>query len=675
MITTNNIGKSKIPKPYNEDVSVIIKAINVGLYNKDKEVKKVVDNFINSINNSIALSKNFSTFKTKKSSNVLDFNLKDINTDTKRFQNRSKLNKEVLDQIIKNYNPQKLDAVVIWKDKNNKYYLLAGHHRLEATKKLNLKTIPARIFTGSEKEAIKYAKVESNSNRSLETPLERANIYRTLRLEKTPKAEIEAQAKKFENKNASTILNLSFLQKNGLVEKAYKSLEKSDVQNRNLIEKIADWIGNARRLKPELTSSHEKEMFDFLMDKNASKRFSSKVVFLQKINSITGGFDFDKESPLNLKKFKYETEGEKIYNTEFKDLKERISKILETKADLNSKAVEIQASNVKDKKERLQAYENRINEIKKDLTFYNNKLIELQSNKGKYINSGSNQAALFGSKPQGLKITVKEVVNDIIKPVIDIVKPKEAVSSTDLKGFNQPTNTLPEVKKINNNNSPNGIISTEELMNMDFDTLNFTGSWSNFLENPARNMKIAIWGKPKNGKTVGACQLANYLTNFGRVLYNFADQGINASTQKIWNLTGLSSNNKADLSQARSLDELEDICKTGNYSFIFIDMINTYIYRTNLKPHEFEDRFIKQFPNISFILIFEVTKSGNFKGDQAWTHLPDALVTVENYVMNASGRYGVGHHIIWHEQVKKQNPSLYEELTQSDTPQLIIKEQ
>ncbi|NQY30013.1 MAG: hypothetical protein HRT69_11150, partial [Flavobacteriaceae bacterium] len=52
--------------------------------------------------------------------------------------------------------------------------------------------------------------------------------------------------------------------------------------------------------------------------------------------------------------------------------------------------------------------------------------------------------------------------------------------------------------------------------------------------------------------------------------------------------------------------------------------------RTGIKPHEFQDIFMKTFPNISFILGFEVIKSGNFKGDQAWTHLPDVLVTVED---------------------------------------------
>ncbi|NQY30107.1 MAG: hypothetical protein HRT69_11625 [Flavobacteriaceae bacterium] len=71
---------------------------------------------------------------------------------------------------------------------------------------------------------------------------------------------------------------------------------------------------------------------------------------------------------------------------------------------------------------------------------------------------------------------------------------------------------------------------------------------------------------------------------------------------------------------------------------------------------------MKAFPNISFILVFEVTKSGNFKGDQAWTHLPDVLVTVEDYVMEATGRYGIGHFVGWKEGVQKENPKRYNEL-------------
>ena len=151
------------------------------------------------------------------------------------------------------------------------------------------------------------------------------------------------------------------------------------------------------------------------------------------------------------------------------------------------------------------------------------------------------------------------------------------------------------------------------------------------------------------------------LTNFGSILYNFADQGINKSTQDLWKLSGLHEKENAFLSEAREIKDLEKLCASGDYDFVFIDMINTYINRTGMKPHEFEDRFIKKFPNISFILIFEVTKSGNFKGDQGWTHLPDALITVDSFVMHNQGRYGVGEYVVWEEGLRKVNPKKYKE--------------
>ena len=111
--------------------------------------------------------------------NVFNIPISQISIDVNRFQNREKLNENVLKQIFDNYNLDKLDPVIIWKDvKAKKIFLLAGHHRLEATKRKGLKIIQAKYFKGTESEAIHYAKIESNSNRSLELPQERAKIYR-----------------------------------------------------------------------------------------------------------------------------------------------------------------------------------------------------------------------------------------------------------------------------------------------------------------------------------------------------------------------------------------------------------------------------------------------------------------------------------------------------------------
>lgn len=217
---------------------------------------------------------------------------------------------------------------------------------------------------------------------------------------------------------------------------------------------------------------------------------------------------------------------------------------------------------------------------------------------------------------------------------------------------------------------PEAPVRKNSLMDMEFDTLNMDQGWQHFMQHPAANMKIAIWGKPKNGKTSGALQLANYLTKHGPVLYNFADQGFNKSTQDLWKTSGLANKSNATPSDIDNLNELEAEINNGNYKFVFIDMINDYINRDGISPQEFKDRFIKKHPNTSFVLVFETTKDGNFKGDQAWTHIVDAIVTVENFLMENRGRYGIGHFIVWEEGLKKFNPKRYEEImeeTQAST--------
>lgn len=254
-------------------------------------------------------------------------------------------------------------------------------------------------------------------------------------------------------------------------------------------------------------------------------------------------------------------------------------------------------------------------------------------------------------------------------------------SNTTKKGLKspaptEPTITLqPEPQQPAQHNDrgdrvvPEAPVRKNKLMDMEFDALNMDEGWGNFMQHPAANMKIAIWGKPKNGKTSGALQLANYLTKHGNVLYNFADQGFNKSTQDLWKTSGLANKPNATPSDIDNLNELEAEIKTGNYNFVFIDMINDYINRDGITPQDFKDRFIKQYPNTSFILVFETTKRGDFKGDQAWTHIVDAIVTVENFLMENRGRYGTGHFVVWKEGLKKFDPKRYEEIQEETQPE------
>jgi len=266
------------------------------------------------------------------------------------------------------------------------------------------------------------------------------------------------------------------------------------------------------------------------------------------------------------------------------------------------------------------------------------------------------------SKPVGLKGTENEVspvelISDPPQPEITVVE------------------SVPEVKpKPANVAKPKSALvkSSADLMNMQFDSLELTGEFASLLQNPAKNMKIAGYGGPKNGKTAGFCKLAAELTKFGNVLYDFADQGYSKSTQDIWKLTGLEANPRAFSTDVRDLAGLDKLCASGDFQYVFIDMINTFIDREKIKPSEFDDRFIKKYPDISFILIMEVTKGGNFKGDQGWTHLVDAIIIVQDFLMESTGRYGTGHFIVWEEGLKKRNPKKYAELVEeTEEPETI----
>jgi hypothetical protein len=269
---------------------------------------------------------------------------------------------------------------------------------------------------------------------------------------------------------------------------------------------------------------------------------------------------------------------------------------------------------------------------------------------------------VFLNVPTTTHTPVMPIVAPQITPGLNAVENEPVEPEPVLNKVEKVVNTVVNAVKNKNIKKNKNVLSGQELMNMTFDTIKLPGLWDDFMQDPARRMLINITGKPKNGKTSGAMSFANMLTDFGTVLYNFADQGVNSSTQKLWKLSGLQDKSNAFLTANRDIKELDKLCASGDFDYVFIDMINTYIDRFKIKPSEFDDQFKQKYPNISFINIFEVTKGGVFKGDQGWEHLPDQLVNVSDFLMESSGRYGVGHYVVWEDEFKKRNPKKYAEL-------------
>lgn len=331
--------------------------------------------------------------------------LSDLYTDEKRFQNRKKLNEEIVENIVNNFKPTDLDPLVVWYDKKQgKTFVLAGHHRFEALKRLKHKNVPVKFANDdypTEADAIRYAKEISNANRTLEEPYERAAIYRKYREEGYSEKEINDKAA-LEGKNRSYILNLSCLNPKGATMSTLVQFSQTQSKaDKNEAERVADWIGQARRNAPELTDAHEKEMFDFLMNKEASKRTTTKVKFLEYVRACWN--PFEPTVPLNLARMKYQSEGEKQYDEEVERYKTLISDLQNNIGNLKDRFInpankDFVNPEAPDYMAVKKIADNKIAEYNTQIQYYQKELLKLYSNKQSYLKP-TGQIALFGSLP------------------------------------------------------------------------------------------------------------------------------------------------------------------------------------------------------------------------------------------------------------------------------------
>lgn len=249
---------------------------------------------------------------------VISVPLAKIHMNKNLFQNREgDYSSETVNRIVEavkngEFNWEVFDPILLWKSpKNGKLYILSGHSRTEAFRRLakedsDFIAIPSKIIEVSEKEAIRIAK-ESNNLSTKESNTERANYYRMLRKDTTEK-EMIASAKKNEGKNWRHIVNLSYLNPHGFLIDSLKSLESGDITSKNNISTISDWVGEARSLHNELTDSHENEIANWLIKEAYGTKpgqFSNKRDFLDRlyaaIEKKTAFGKFKSDQSLNLR--------------------------------------------------------------------------------------------------------------------------------------------------------------------------------------------------------------------------------------------------------------------------------------------------------------------------------------------------------------------------------------
>ncbi|MEO1806095.1 MAG: ParB/RepB/Spo0J family partition protein [Bacteroidota bacterium] len=226
--------------------------------------------------------------------------IEEIHTDEDRFQNRDKAySEDSVQRIIQGFNIDKFDPIKVWGDPTSGLiYVLSGHSRLAAMKRMKKPDIPVRFFQGSEEEAIFFARLEANRLGTEETLKETLKIYIELRdkqgYDKTRLKEAFSNAKYA----LPSLEAYSHLSQRG---KFLEILSTSAQKNFPLIENKAKWTGDLRRFHPSLRDTHENEIFDYLFTHPQGSKLR-KDDFLAFIDPIINRLDFDPDKPLNLEK-------------------------------------------------------------------------------------------------------------------------------------------------------------------------------------------------------------------------------------------------------------------------------------------------------------------------------------------------------------------------------------
>ena len=563
--------------------------------------------------------------------------LSDLYTDEKRFQNRKKLNEEIVDNIVKNFKPTDLDPLVVWYDKKqDKTFVLVGHHRFEALKRLKHKTVPVKYANEdypTEADAIRYAKEISNANRTLEEPYERAAIYRKYR---------------------SYILNLSWLNPKGATMSTLVQFSQTQSKaDKNEAERIADWIGQARRNAPELTDANEKEMFDFLTNKEASKRTTNKAKFLEYVRACYN--PFEPTEPLNLARIKYQSEGEKQYDEEVEELKNNINKLQGNITDIKDRFInpnnpQYIKPTAPDYLAIKQIADNKIAEYNTQIQYYQKKLFEVYQNKKNYIKP-TGQMALFGKYPETDTQRFKKM--------------KEVGKNKKMSHFAQdPVGTLQDGQNetLSANTTAKNVPNSLNLP----DTPNLAAkmvalqarNWESFkIANPqmqrflgdvelkeSESTVITIGGGAGSGKTRFAFQFINALAQNYKVGHASLEEHPDSKlyydkVKQYLDPTALANVEAPEIKNLQQLDEL-------------IQRNEVIVIDSFAKLRELDSRFMldrdlrKKYNSKLFLLIYQLTGEGKMRGGSQSEFDGDIILLThvapdyrENYIYPSKNRY------------------------------------
>jgi DNA replication protein DnaC len=250
------------------------------------------------------------------------------------------------------------------------------------------------------------------------------------------------------------------------------------------------------------------------------------------------------------------------------------------------------------------------------------------------INRFNNEIRLLNQTMEGYQKRLKT-----IKAQLFLLKPSPGIKAQTVEGsgkkmgFNaiQPNVKPSALQPFTKNNSDirksKKVVSSSDLLKMDYKQFDFKGRWLDFIGTPAINFFTAIHGKAGEGKSTFAIQFANYLaTNFGKVIYISGEEGFSQTFKEKFERLGVTAPNLfvADL---RVFEDIKTELKNNDYHFILIDSLDTL----RMGPDEIK-QLRQMLPNNAFITISQSTKDGKMRGSNEIIHDCDIVIQVADGV-------------------------------------------
>ena len=176
-----------------------------------------------------------------------------------------------------------------------------------------------------------------------------------------------------------------------------------------------------------------------------------------------------------------------------------------------------------------------------------------------------------------------------------------------------------------------GTVSAMQLADFNYETYGFDGKWLSMIGDPAKPFTLMFWSRPGKGKSTLSIELAKYLAEKfqQKVLYVAAEEGLSYTLQeKFERLNAFHPNIAITADLPAEITE---------YDVVFIDSVT----RLKMTPEQFV-ALKNRYPEKTFVLVFQATSSGDYRGSKEWEHEVDASINInENgYARAEKTRFG-----------------------------------